>query len=51
MKVLVEEIKHKKAYGYTENYIKVQINNYEGSINNIVEVEIKELLRGMLVGD
>lgn len=51
VKVLVEEIKHNKAYGYTENYIKVQIINYEGSINNIVEVKIKELLKGMLIGE
>lgn len=51
LEVLVEEVKHKKAYGYTENYIKVQINNYEGSINNIVEIKIKELLKGMLIGE
>ena len=51
VKVLVEEIKHGKAYGYTENYIKVQIGNYEGSINNIVEVKIKDLLKGMLIGE
>lgn len=51
IKVLIEEIKHKKAYGYTENYIKVQIDNYEGSVNNIAEVKIKELLKGMLIGE
>jgi len=51
VKVLVEEIKHGKAYGYTENYIKVQIDNYQSSTNNIVEVKIKELLKGMLIGE
>jgi len=49
VRVLIEEIKHKKAYGYTENYIKVQVDNYVGSINKIVEVKIKDLLKGMLI--
>ena len=51
VKVLIEEIKHKKAYGYTENYIKVQINNFQGSVNEIKNIEIKELLKGMLIGE
>ena len=49
--MLIEEIKHKKAYGYTENYIKVQINNFQGSVNEIKNIEIKELLKGMLIGE
>ena len=51
VKVLIEEIKHKKAYGYTENYIKVQINNFQGLVNEIKNIEIKELLKGMLIGE
>ncbi len=51
VKVLIEEIKHNKAYGYTENYIKVQINNFQGSINEIKNIKIQELSKGMLIGD
>ena len=51
VKVLIEEIKHKKAYGDTKNYIKVQINNFQGSVNEIKNIEIKELLKGMLIGE
>lgn len=51
MKVLVEEVKYNKAYGYTENYIKVQINNFQGSINEIKSIKIRELEKGMLIGE
>ncbi len=51
LSVLVEEIKHGKAYGYTSNYIKVRIDNYKESINEIVDVDIKGLEKGMLIGE
>lgn len=50
VKVLVEESKHGKSYGYTENYLRTEICDYVGEANVIVEVEIKELKKGMLSG-
>lgn len=51
MEVLVEEIKDKIAYGYTQNYIKTEIINYSGKANKIISVRIKELKKGMLISE
>ena len=36
VKVLVEESKHRKSYGYTENYLRTEICDYVGEANEIV---------------
>ncbi len=51
VEVLVEEIKHNSAYGYTNNYIKVQINNFNGKVNEIIKVKINQLTKGMLTSE
>lgn len=51
VEVLVEEIKHNTAYGYTNNYIKVQINNFNGKTNEIIKVKINQLTKGMLASE
>ena len=50
VKVLVEESKHGKSYGYTENYIRTEIMDYTGKPNEVLEIEIKSLKKGMLSG-
>ena len=51
LKILVEEIKDDIAYGYTENYLKAQIDNYKGEANGIATVVIKEFKKGMLISE
>lgn len=50
VKVLVEESKHGKSYGYTENYLRTEVADYVGQANEIIEVEINQLKKGMLSG-
>ncbi len=50
VRVLVEESKHGKSYGYTENYLRTEILDYTGKPNEVVEVEINQLKKGMLSG-
>ena len=50
VKVLVEESKHGKSYGYTENYLRTEICDYVGKANEVIDVEINQLKKGMLSG-
>lgn len=50
VKVLIEEAKHGKSYGYTENYVRTEICDYVGKANEVVVVEVKEVKKGMLSG-
>jgi len=49
--VLIEEVKGIKAYGYTENYIKVEVNNYSMKTNKILKVKLNNLVKGMLTSE
>lgn len=51
VEVLVEEIKEGIGYGYTDNYIKVKVENYNGKINEIIRVKINQLTKGMLASE
>lgn len=51
MEVLVEESKNGNTYGYSQNYIRVEITDYVGEVNELVEVEIKQLENGRLTGE
>lgn len=42
-KILIEEIVGNKAVGYTENYIKTYVTDYNGSVNEIIKVEVLSL--------
>ena len=51
MKVFVEEIKGGDSYGYTENYLKVKMENFDRGIGEIITVDIKKLERELLIGE
>lgn len=51
LKVLVEEIKDNAAYGYTENYLRVKIQDYDKKENTIDKVKISKLSKGLLLGE
>ncbi|MGL6065295.1 MAG: tRNA (N(6)-L-threonylcarbamoyladenosine(37)-C(2))-methylthiotransferase MtaB [Fusobacteriaceae bacterium] len=51
LKVLVEEIKGSYAFGHSENYIKVKINNENIVVGNIYEVLLKKVEKELLVGE
>ena len=50
MEVLVEETKNGNTYGYSRNYIKVEIVDYLGKVNELVEVLISGVENGRLRG-
>ncbi len=50
LKVLVEESKHGSSYGYTENYLRVKVKDCKVASNNIIEVTIDNIEKGMLTG-
>ena len=50
MEVLVEESKNGNTYGYSKNYIKVEIVDYLGKVNELVEVLISGVENGRLTG-
>ncbi|WP_320047266.1 tRNA (N(6)-L-threonylcarbamoyladenosine(37)-C(2))-methylthiotransferase MtaB [uncultured Ilyobacter sp.] len=50
MEVLVEETKNGNTYGYSRNYIKVEIMDYLGRVNELVEVLISGVENGRLRG-
>ncbi len=51
MEVLIEEKDNKgNAYGYSENYIRVCIENYNGEINKIEKIKIKKTEKELLIG-
>lgn len=50
MEVLVEETKNGNTYGYSKNYIKVEIVGYLGEVNELVEVLISGVENGRLTG-
>ncbi len=51
MEVLVEETKNGNTYGYSRNYIKVEILDYLGKVNELVEVLITRVENGRLTGE
>jgi threonylcarbamoyladenosine tRNA methylthiotransferase MtaB len=51
MEVLVEESKNGNTYGYSKNYIRVEILDYIGEVNELVEVVIRQLENGRLTGE
>ncbi len=51
LKVFVEEVKAGSSYGYTENYLRVRVENFDGEIGEIVTVQIKKLERELLIGE
>ena len=50
-KVYIEEIKSDKAYGYTENYLKVEIKADNHKITDIVQVKIVSVGSDLLKGE
>ncbi|WP_319369930.1 tRNA (N(6)-L-threonylcarbamoyladenosine(37)-C(2))-methylthiotransferase MtaB [uncultured Ilyobacter sp.] len=50
MEILVEESKNGNTYGYSKNYIKVEIVDYIGKVNELVEVLISGVENGRLKG-
>lgn len=50
VKVLIEETKHGKSYGYTENYLRVEVEGYKGATNEIILVEITGIKKERLAG-
>lgn len=50
-KLYIEEIKADKAYGYTENYLKVEINSTSYKVTDIVEVKILSITDDLLKGE
>ncbi|MGL5123451.1 MAG: tRNA (N(6)-L-threonylcarbamoyladenosine(37)-C(2))-methylthiotransferase MtaB [Fusobacteriaceae bacterium] len=51
LKILIEEIKDSYAFGYTENYIRVKINNENIVVGNIYEILVKKVEKELLVGE
>lgn len=51
IEILIEEVKTTKAYGYTENYIKVEVNNCPIETNKIVRLKLNNLVKGMLTSE
>lgn len=50
-KIYIEEIKAGKAYGYTENYLKVEVDSTSSKITDIVEVKIFSITGDLLKGE
>ncbi|MDN5304628.1 MAG: threonylcarbamoyladenosine tRNA methylthiotransferase MtaB [Fusobacteriaceae bacterium] len=50
LEVLIEEVKNKKSYGYSRNYLKVEIGE-ELEVNEIVKVKINDLSKGLLYSE
>jgi threonylcarbamoyladenosine tRNA methylthiotransferase MtaB len=50
LEVLIEEVKNKKSYGYSRNYLKVEIEE-ELEVNEIVKVKINDLSKGLLYSE
>ena len=50
-KVYIEEIKAGKAYGYTENYLRVEVNSVSHKVADIVEVKIMSSAGDLLKGE
>ncbi|MGL5057989.1 MAG: radical SAM protein, partial [Fusobacteriaceae bacterium] len=51
LSILVEEIKESKAVGYSENYLRISVNDENLVVGNIYKTSIKELQKGMLRGE
>ncbi|MGL4534232.1 MAG: tRNA (N(6)-L-threonylcarbamoyladenosine(37)-C(2))-methylthiotransferase MtaB [Fusobacteriaceae bacterium] len=51
LSILVEEIKESKAVGYSENYLRISVDNENLVVGNIYKTSIKELQKGMLRGE
>ena len=50
-KVYIEEIKGEKAYGYTENYLKVELSSGGHEVTNIIDVKIISITDDLLKGE
>ena len=50
-KVYIEEIKSGKAYGYTENYLRVEVNSVSHEVADIVNVKIMSSAGDLLKGE
>ena len=50
-KVYIEEIKAGKAYGYTENYLRVEVNSVSHKVADIAEVKIMSSAGDLLKGE
>lgn len=51
MKVLIEEEQNSVHYGYSENYLRVKVENVNAKIGEIIEVYINKSEKGMLIGE
>ena len=53
LSVLIEKANNNEAVGYSDNYLKVKIENKTGKIleNNIYSVKIVEIQKNMLIGE
>ena len=51
MKVLIEEEQNGVHYGYSENYLRVKVENVKAKIGEIIEVYINKSEKGMLIGE
>lgn len=49
LEVLVEEFKDGASYGYSENYLRVKIEDRELEVNRLTEVEVSKLDKELLV--
>ena len=50
-KVYIEEIKLDKAYGYTENYLKVELEAENHKVMDVIDVKIVSVYDDLLKGE
>lgn len=51
VKVLIEEEKNREYYGYTENYLRVKVERENIKLNEIIDVKINKIEKGLLKGE